>query len=342
LFDSRKVSFIECYVSVMSVDCKLNRREFLKLTTLAGASYLLCNCGDDNPDIDPIPTPEPDPQPVYELTDGTTWYDNFDGLGGLQSYNNQHLAVAGQLSSQLWDHGPSSTVVDNPSDNLTVLNEKWQYVKYSRLDTYVQKIISYFQENARPVTYWERVTFQKLLNKRGIELVAHIEEKKLNKQHIILQYVFSNRRAIFNKRGLHLDALITEKTKNEIMAQDSLNSLVKGGFDENEVAVFFNLYQEKELYDGSFKRKLSKAGKEGIERVGTVLGTETKFEPFEYKYTFDKNGNLLSADPHIQGQPYHGSRQLRWVDNRGQVRAFAQPECFVSAKFGQRMIFLKL
>ena len=71
--------------------------------------------------------------------------------------------------------------------------------------------------------------------------------------------------------------MITEKS-SEVMTQDTLTDLVQSGFDESEVAVFFNLYQEKELFDGSFGRQLQKAGKDGIERVRTALGIETKIE----------------------------------------------------------------
>jgi hypothetical protein len=49
------------------------------------------------------PTPPPEPDAVYELTDGLTLYDDFDGHGNLQSYNNQHLAEAGRISTRIWN-----------------------------------------------------------------------------------------------------------------------------------------------------------------------------------------------------------------------------------------------
>jgi hypothetical protein len=79
----------------------LKRRNFFKLG-LTGAllSYLGVSCKNDS-GADPWKPSEPSlPQPVYELADGHALYDDFDGNGNLQSYDNQNLAEAGKLAEK--------------------------------------------------------------------------------------------------------------------------------------------------------------------------------------------------------------------------------------------------
>ena len=91
----------------------LTRRRFVKLGLTAGAlSGLGIACG-GNGQRDPWEPPPPSGK-VYRLTDGTTLYDDFDGNGGLQTYDGQNLAVAGTLSSQLWYSGSGKVVISNP------------------------------------------------------------------------------------------------------------------------------------------------------------------------------------------------------------------------------------
>jgi hypothetical protein len=54
------------------------------------------------------------PQPVYELTDGRSLYDDFDGDGNLQTFDGQPLAVAGQLSSRIWSEDFGGEILDDP------------------------------------------------------------------------------------------------------------------------------------------------------------------------------------------------------------------------------------
>ena len=86
----------------------INRRHFLRLLAIAAAGANV-RCGNGGSKNDPSPQPPPDP--VYENTLGL--YDNFDGQGGHQDYDDSELAVAGQLSSQLWRG--NFPLVDNPS-----------------------------------------------------------------------------------------------------------------------------------------------------------------------------------------------------------------------------------
>ena len=101
----------------------MDRRVFFKrsavLAALASAS-ISCNDDPSHPD-----NPPPPPDPVYELKLGP--YYDFDGKGAHQDYDGSELAVAGELSSQLWQG--SFPVVDNPSNLVAVLNENMQSVE---------------------------------------------------------------------------------------------------------------------------------------------------------------------------------------------------------------------
>lgn len=299
---------------------KMKRRHFLKLLAIATTSTTIgCN-KDGSSDNDPIAPPPP--PPVYELTDGTTLYDNFDGQGGYQDYDGSELAVAGQLSSNLWRG--NFDVVDNPSNIVAVVNENGQSVQYGWEDIQVQQIITYLQENIRPITYFEKEQFEKFLNPKGKDLVVRLEEKDIEKQHKILQYVLTNRKSLFNKKGLVLDGLLNKEKGQNNLTYEALNEIVESGFTEDEIMVLYYLQQEVDLYNGNLKKKLRDAGKKSIERVKHALGIETRIDPVEYKYTFDIKGELNDVTPHIPGQPYHSSRQLRWIDDKGQVHATAQ------------------
>ena len=204
------------------------------------------------------------------------------------------------------------------------MNENNQFVQYGWEDTQVQRIIQYLQENVRLVTYFEREQFEKFLTPKGQDLVSRIEEKEIEKQHKILQCVLSNRKGFFNEKGLKLDKIMREKNAQNFLTYKTLNDVRKAGFKEDEIMALYSLQQEVDFYNGNLRRKLRAASKKGIDRVKTALGIETRIEPVEYKYTFDTKGDLVDAVPHSPGQPYHGSRQLRWIDGKGQVHATAQ------------------
>jgi len=126
----------------------LKRRDFIKLG-LAGAAVSCLNSGCENK----TSTDPPDePEQVFELTDGHTLYDDFDGHGNLQTYNNQNLAEAGKLTSRLWDStSPGPEVVQDPvaQGRLTVVNEEGQRVEYRLREGQSQEIKYVFDADGK-------------------------------------------------------------------------------------------------------------------------------------------------------------------------------------------------
>jgi hypothetical protein len=125
----------------------LKRRDFIKLG-LTGAALSCLNSGCENK----TPTNPPDqPEQVYELTDGRTLYDDFDGSGNLQTYDNQNLAEDGKLNSKLWDTSHGTEVVQNPavSGLLTVINEDGQRVEYGLEEERSQEIEYVFDADGK-------------------------------------------------------------------------------------------------------------------------------------------------------------------------------------------------
>jgi len=94
----------------------LRRRDFLRLgLTGAGLSFLGTACDKKQATNPWKPAEPPEDLPVYELTDGRTLYDDFDGNGNFQTYDNQNLAVAGELSAKIWTAYEGSEIVPDPA-----------------------------------------------------------------------------------------------------------------------------------------------------------------------------------------------------------------------------------
>jgi hypothetical protein len=106
----------------------LTRRDLLKLG-FAGAALSSLNRGCEKKSV---PEPPYQPREVYELTDGKSMYDDFDGNGNFQTYNQQNLAEAGKLNSRLWTAMTGAEVIQYPAaqELLTVVNEEGQRVEY--------------------------------------------------------------------------------------------------------------------------------------------------------------------------------------------------------------------
>ena len=107
----------------------LKRRDLMKL----GLSGIVLSCLKSGCENKTSSDPPDSPEQFYELTDGQTLYDDFDGHGCLQTYNNQNKAEAGKISSGTWTPtDPGAEVVQNPAAQglLTVVNEDRQRVEY--------------------------------------------------------------------------------------------------------------------------------------------------------------------------------------------------------------------
>ncbi len=287
----------------------LTRRDFFRLG-LAGAIVFGLNkgCKTDTGANGPLVLPEG----VYELTDGRTLYDDFDGGGNLQTYNNQNLAEAGKISSRLWLNFPGTDITDSPTASglLTVVNEEGQRVEYGLQERRVREIATYLVENPRPVTALEREVLERLLNDKGKAAVTDVETREFEKQVKVIQYVFNNRRELFNENGRKLAEIISVKGASGL-TEECLDDLVKQGFDEIELSVVSRLLAEKQLYDHFEDSHLRKSSTSGDDIVQAATSWRNDFE--EIKYVFDAEGRLIDAVPHIPGQPYHGAKKLFWM-----------------------------
>jgi hypothetical protein len=128
---------------------KLKRREFIKLC-LCGAALSCLNLGCETKSQ---PGSIPQNAEVYELTNGRTLYDDFDGNGSLQTYNNQNLAESGRLSSRLWDSSEEAKVVQDPASAglITVVNEDGIRVEYRRQEGEAREIMDVYDAEGRLV-----------------------------------------------------------------------------------------------------------------------------------------------------------------------------------------------
>ena len=128
---------------------KLDRRDFLKLG-IAGAALACLNGGCETKSS---PPPAYQSGEVYELTDGRTLYDDFDGNGNLQTYGNQNLAEPGRMSSLLWDSSEGAEVVSDlgATGLLTVVNEDGERVEYRRRQGESQETQFVFDSEGRLV-----------------------------------------------------------------------------------------------------------------------------------------------------------------------------------------------
>jgi hypothetical protein len=116
-------------------DIRLTRRDLFRLG-LTGTILSWLNPGCQRNSAPSSPTnPPTEPEPVYQLTDGLTLYDDFDGHGNFQAFDNQNLAEAGKISTRIWNiwtgWGTADVVENSSASNLlTVVNEDGQRVEY--------------------------------------------------------------------------------------------------------------------------------------------------------------------------------------------------------------------
>jgi len=305
-------------IEAKSSQGSMTRRELIRLgLSSAALSCLNSRCksttGGSKPD-----QPNPQPTPVYHLTDGKSLYDDFDGNGCLQSYDNRSLAEAGKVSSKIWQAWTgwgTADAVPNPVDGglLTVVDEQGRRVEYGWQDRAVQEIVSYLVENPRPVTAFERDVLQRLLNDRGKAAVAGLEARELDIQVKVIQYLLNFRDELFNERGRALVAALSE-TESGGLAREGWLKLVNRGFDETELFVVSRLAAEKRLYDSLQNSAVRKAIRGGERILRAAVGWRTERQ--EIKYVFNSEGKLIDAVPHTPGAPYHGAQRLLWLGAR--------------------------
>jgi hypothetical protein len=284
----------------------LRRRDFFKVgLTGAVLSSLGVSCKNESGPGPWKPSEPLLPQPVYELAEVRALYDDFDGNGNLQSYDNQNLAEAGKLSSKIWLAGLTTEVIlDSAAAGLfSVVNEDGQRVEYGLQERQVQEVITYLAENPRPVSAFEREVLENLLNDRGKTVIAEVGIKELEKQVKVIQYVLNSSGELLNDRGRKLVEMLSAKGAS-ILAQPGFDE----GFDERELFVLGRLMAEKQVYENYRDSPVRTAMREGERLVRTALGLRREWQ--EIKYVFDAAGKLVDAVPHIPGQPYHGSKKL--------------------------------
>lgn len=284
----------------------LRRRDFFKFgLTGAVLSCLGVSCKNESGQSPWKPSEPSLPQPVYELADGHALYDDFDGNGNLQSYDNQNLAEAGKLSSKIWLAGLATEVVLDPAAAglFSVVNEDGQRVEYGLQERQVQEIVTYLAENPRPVTAFEREVLENLLNDRGKTIIDDVEIKGLEKQAKVIQYVLHRREDLLNDRGRKLMEVLSAKGSS-ILAQPRFDE----SFDERELFVLGRILAEKQVYENYRDSPVRTAMREGERLVRTAIGLRKERQ--EIKYVFDAAGKLVDAVPHIPGQPYHGAEKL--------------------------------
>ena len=301
----------------------LKRRDFFKFgLTGAALSCLGVSCKNESESTPWKPTEPTDPLPVYELTDGSVLYDDFDGNGGLQSYDNQNLAEAGKLSSKLWLAGSSTDVVLDPgaAGLFFVVNEDGQRVEYGLQERQVQEVVAYLAENPKPITALEREVLENLLNDRGKTVIADIEIKELEKQAKVIQYILNRRGELLNDRGKKLIRTLSAKGSSS-PAQPGFGE----NFDDRELVVLGRLMAEKQVYENYQNSPVRTAMRQGERLARTALGLRREWQ--EIKYVFDADGKLVDAVPHIPGLPYHGSKKLlllgardgRYITQKGSI-----------------------
>jgi hypothetical protein len=81
----------------------ISRRDALRAGLAAAALPILDGACNTGPKYGPPGEKEtPGPQPVFELTEGQSLYDDFDGHGNLQTFDGRNLAEPCLLSERIW------------------------------------------------------------------------------------------------------------------------------------------------------------------------------------------------------------------------------------------------
>jgi len=289
----------------------MRRREILtRGISGAALAWLGRACGTGSGG-NPSPPPGPiGPQPVYELTNGFSLYDDFDGNGNLQTFDGRSLAAAGLLSSKIWGGTFGTEILGDPFSSrlFTIVDESGQRIEYGLQERSVGEVIAYLRRNPRPISSLEMAGLESLLNEHGKAAAADFAAEKPEIKLEIVQYLLNRKEEVLNDRGMRfartLSLLLSTKS-----AEAGVGELMKQSFDERETALLIRFMAEKSLYDRIRNAPVRAAMREGANLVRAVSGAGDELQ--EIQYVFDADGRLIGAVPHEAGRPYHGSRKLR-------------------------------
>lgn len=292
----------------------LKRRDFLRFGLIASAlSWTTGPCKKaEKPGT--IPPKDPSlPEPIYELTEGDVLYDDFDGNGNYQNYDNRNLAEPGRLSSKLWLAYVGSEVVPGDSaDHLfACVDESGRRVEYAPLEGPVRELIADLTENPIPITAMDREALSSLLLGPGRAAVADMETKPLQEQFQIIQYLLSKPHENFNERGWRLAKIIAE-AKTETALREELAAVARQTHDESDHHIWSRLLAHRRFVEKSRASLFRMPPREASQEI---------------EYVFDAQGKLTTSSAHFPGQPYHaphrllvvGQKDALWDTGRGAI-----------------------
>jgi len=292
----------------------LRRRDFFRFGLTASAlSWLTGSCKRASKPGTITPKDPPPPEPIYELTEGDALYDDFDGNGNYQSYDNRNLAEAGRLSSKLWlAYVGSEVVPGDAADTLFVcVDESGRRVEYAPLEEPVRELIADLAENPIPITAPDREALSSLLLGPGRAAAADMETKPLQEQIQVIQYLLSQPHENFNERGRKLVKIITE-AKPAASLREGLAAVARLARDESDLYIWSRLLAHQQFFEKS---------------RASLFRMPSREAPQEIEYVFDAQGRLTTTSPHVPGQPYHaphrllvvGQKDALWDTGRGSI-----------------------
>ena len=288
----------------------MRRRDILR-TGLGGVAlaFLGGSCKSGSTPSKPNPGEPDDCQAVYELTAGSSLYDDFDGHGNFQTFDGQELASAGMLSSKIWGgtFGTEMLTYPVPSRLLMVVDENGRRFEYGPPDPAAAALRDYLRRYPRPVTALEKAVLDKMLNERGRAAAAGIEVSSPETQTKILGYLLARRSEVLNETGRAFAALLSDAAPAPI-SPGRLAGFLNADFDETERVFLEQLASEIRSSDRPTDSPLRIALRSGADRGRAAAGLSGGFQ--DIAYIFDEEGRLLDAVPHAAGQPYPASRRL--------------------------------
>ncbi len=295
------------------------RRDILRFG-LSGAalSFLGAEC----PDGGGSTPPDPDPDvPVYELTDGTTLYDDFDGNGNLQTYDGKSLAEAGRFSQKLWVVTPGCEVIEGAGGRLlaAAADDSGLRVEYRPTRPGRGELARFLAGRGWGATSWDRRALAAMLDERVRPVVSGLELGTPETRTRVFRYLMDAGTDALNPRGRALAAALS--AGRSAPRPEEISSILRPlGFDDGECALAARLAADVRMFRAA--RPVSSAAPPRS-RLGGPAAPRRPAEPFETAYMFSPDGALAGAAPHVSGYPYRSTR--RWTGPAGEIAAVARP-----------------